>query len=240
MVSISPISPSRNDLDPVILAALPLGQSGMTLIEVLVSALVMTVGLLGIYKGLIAEQGGTTYAERSAVLSQAGEQTLEAVEALTYANIADSSAPAKTTSTDTTNPTYYLSTCGANTCYQWDPTNPANTETVDVDAVNGVGLARSQHRGCAGAQHERLHHHDNRHLPVHLLDLPLHHERDRLAVLADRGDLLDSDELQAHHDRGQEHQQRGSLQADHPLDVRQQRYRWDIEPADELIHDDMS
>ena len=82
----------------------------MTLIEVLVAALVMTVGLLGIYKGLSAEQAGTTSAERSAVLSQAAEQALQGVEALNYPNIADSSAPAKTTSTDKTNPTYYLST----------------------------------------------------------------------------------------------------------------------------------
>ena len=114
------------------------GQSGMTLVEVLVSALVMTVGLLGIYQGLSSEQAGTTYAERSAVLSQAGEQALQAVEALNYTNIADSSAPVKTTSTDKTNPTYYLSTCGANTCYQWDPSNSANAETVAVDAVNGA------------------------------------------------------------------------------------------------------
>ncbi len=112
--------------------------SGMTLIEVLVAGLVMTVGLLGIYKGLNAAQDGATHAERSAVMSQAAEQALQAVEALSYTNIADSSAPVKTTTTDKTNPTYYLSTCGANTCYQWDPTNSANTETVDVDSVNGA------------------------------------------------------------------------------------------------------
>ena len=110
----------------------------MTLIEVLVAALVMTVGLLGVYKGLNAAQAGTTDAERSAVLAQAGEQALQAVEALNYTNIADSSTPVKTTATDKTNPTYYLSTCSSNTCYQWDPTNSANTETVDVDTVNGA------------------------------------------------------------------------------------------------------
>jgi len=53
-------------------------------------------------------------------------------------NIADSSAPVKTTSTDTTNPTYYLSTCGSNTCYQWDPSNSGSAEVVDVDATNGL------------------------------------------------------------------------------------------------------
>ncbi len=110
----------------------------MTLIEVVVAALVLTVGLLGVVRGLNAAQSGTTYAERSAILAQAGEQALQAVEALNYTNIADSSAPVRATETDTTDPTYYLSTCATNTCYQWDPTNPAATETVDVDAVNGL------------------------------------------------------------------------------------------------------
>ena len=110
----------------------------MTLIEVLVAAVVMCVGLLGVYRGLNAAQDGSTAAERSAVFAQAAEQALQAVEALNYTNIADSSAPLRTTTTDTTNPTYYLSTCGANTCYQWDPANVANTETVDVDTVNGL------------------------------------------------------------------------------------------------------
>ncbi len=110
----------------------------MTLIEVLIAALVMTIGMLGVVKGLDAAQAGTTYAERSAVMAQAGEQGLQAVEALNYTNIADSSAPVKTTTTDTADPTYYLSTCGSNTCYQWDPTNSASTESIAVDAVNGA------------------------------------------------------------------------------------------------------
>jgi hypothetical protein len=110
----------------------------MTLIEVVVASLILTVGLLGVYRGLTAAQSGSTAAERSAVLAQIGEQALQSVEALNYTSIADSSAPAKSTSTDTSNPTYYLSTCGSNTCYQWDPSNPAATETVDVDSVNGL------------------------------------------------------------------------------------------------------
>ena len=113
-------------------------ESGMTLIEVLVAALVLTVGLLGVVKGLDAAQAGTTDAERSAVLAQAGDEALQAVEALSYTNIADSSAPVKTTTTDTTDPTYYLSSCGSNSCYQWDAADPASVETVDVDTVNGA------------------------------------------------------------------------------------------------------
>ncbi len=66
----------------------------MTLIEVLVAALVLTVGLLGVYRGLNAAQAGSTYAERSSVMAQIGEQALQAVEALPYAQIANTSAPA--------------------------------------------------------------------------------------------------------------------------------------------------
>ena len=110
----------------------------MSLIEVLIAALVLTVGLLGVVKGLNAAQAGTTDAERSAVLAQAGEEALQAVEALSYTNIADSSAPVKTTATDTTDPTYYLSSCGSSTCYQWNASDPASAETVDVDTVNGA------------------------------------------------------------------------------------------------------
>lgn len=105
----------------------------MTLIEVLVASVVVVIGLLAIAHGLNAAQRGSTGAERSSVLAQAGEQALQAAEALPYSSLADHSKPAA-------NATYYLSTCGVNTCYQWDHSNPASTETVDVDTVNGAVL----------------------------------------------------------------------------------------------------
>jgi prepilin-type N-terminal cleavage/methylation domain-containing protein len=117
------------------------GETGMTLIEMVVAMLVLTVGLLGVYRGLTASQDGATAAERSAVLANVGEQALAAVEALNYTNIANSAAPVRTTTSDTSNPTYYLSSCGANTCYQWDPSNSASVETVDVDTANGLVAA---------------------------------------------------------------------------------------------------
>src|SRR5579862_3671855 len=111
------------------------GQEGMTLIEVLVAAVVVVVGLLAVAHGLNAAQRGSTGAERSSVLAQAGEQALQADEALPYSSLADSSRPAA-------NPTYYLSTCIVGgmsyTCYQWDHSNPASTEPVDVDTGNGA------------------------------------------------------------------------------------------------------
>lgn len=113
----------------------------MTLIEVLVAALVLTVGLLAVYKGLNAAQDGSTSAERSAAMAQAGEQALQAIEALPYAQVANTVAPApQTPRTDSTIPTYYVTTGGscASTCFQPDPTNASYTEQFDVDATNGV------------------------------------------------------------------------------------------------------
>ena len=113
-------------------------QAGMTLVEVLIAALVLIVGLAGAFEALAGAQTGTTTAEREAVMAQAGEQALQAIEALPYADIADKSTPTKTSSTNTNDPTYYLSTCGSSTCYQWDPSNSSSAETLAVDATNGL------------------------------------------------------------------------------------------------------
>ena len=110
----------------------------MTLIEVLVAALLMIVGMLAAFDGLNGAQAGTSTAERSAVLAQAGQQALQAIQALPYANIADSTTPTKTSTTNTKDPTYYLSTCSAGTCYQWNPASSSSAEPLAVDAVNGL------------------------------------------------------------------------------------------------------
>ena len=76
-------------------------------------------------------------------MAQAGEQALQAIEALPYAQIANTVAPApQSPRTDSTIPTYYVSTggssCRSNICFQPDPTNSAYIEPFDVDATNGV------------------------------------------------------------------------------------------------------
>jgi Tfp pilus assembly protein PilV len=113
-------------------------EAGMSLIEVLIAMLVLVVEMLAVFDGISSAKRGTTAAERSAVLAQAGEQALQAIEALPYADIADSATPTKTSTTNTQDPTYYLSTCTAGTCYQWDPSSQSATEPVAVDTVNGL------------------------------------------------------------------------------------------------------
>ena len=109
----------------------------MSIVEVLIAMLVLVTGLLGVFGVLTASGHAITSAERQAAMTQLAQQTLQSAEALPYASIADSSTPTKTTTTDTTNPTYYL-TCTSGTCtYQWDPSSSSSAETVAVDTTNG-------------------------------------------------------------------------------------------------------
>jgi len=109
----------------------------MSLVEVLVGMLVLLLGLVGVFD--VIANGGRAVAAgtRSLAMAQVGEQTLQSVEALSYANIADSSAPVNTTTTDSTNPTYYIFSCTGGTCYQWDSSTRTTAEVVAVDATYG-------------------------------------------------------------------------------------------------------
>jgi Tfp pilus assembly protein PilV len=113
------------------------GEGGLTLVEVLMSVLLLVTGLLGVFDAFSASGHSIGAAERTTVMAQVAQNELNSVEALPYAAIEDSSTPTKTTTTDTTNPTYYLSTCGSNTCFQWNPSSSASTETVDVSTTAG-------------------------------------------------------------------------------------------------------
>jgi prepilin-type N-terminal cleavage/methylation domain-containing protein len=115
-------------------------ERGVTLIEVLMAMVILVVGTLGTFDTFIAAGQSITASERVAAMTQVAHRYLASAEALPYANIAGSATPSKTTTTDTTNPTYYLSSCTGGSCYQWDHSNPATTELLDVNPTNG-GIA---------------------------------------------------------------------------------------------------
>jgi len=117
----------------------------MSMLEMLAAMLVLLVGLVGFLGTLSSSRASASSAERTAAMTQIGDQTIQAIEALPYTSVADSSAPVQTTTTDTTNPTYYLlsgpvagSSCTtATNCYQWDPSSSASAEPLDIDATDG-------------------------------------------------------------------------------------------------------
>jgi prepilin-type N-terminal cleavage/methylation domain-containing protein len=114
-------------------------ERGFTIVEVLVSIVVLSVGLLGVFGTLDGTNDSVAAAGRATVMTQLGQAALQAAEALPWADLSDSSDPVQTSTTDTTNPTYYLSGCTASSCtkYQWDPTNSSTVETLDVSTTNG-------------------------------------------------------------------------------------------------------
>jgi Tfp pilus assembly protein PilV len=113
-------------------------ESGLSLFEVLVAILVLVVGLLGVYVSIGTSNSAIAAGETTAVMAQAAQQQLESVEALPYASIANSSEPVQTSTTDSSNPTYYLTSCGSSSCSYYAGLSRSGTaERINYDSTNG-------------------------------------------------------------------------------------------------------
>lgn len=122
---------------------------GFTVIEVLVAVLILTVGLITLVGTFDPARRLGSEAEVRQVASAFGEQELQRVQSLPWAQIALKSQPASNPSRPTTDPTHYVTaspcaqTTGPNTqeCFRWDWNGPSPVEGVDVDTINGDGTA---------------------------------------------------------------------------------------------------
>jgi Tfp pilus assembly protein PilV len=114
-------------------------ETGLSLYEVLVAILVLVVGMMGVYVSIGTTNGAVAAGEKTAVIAQAAQQQLESVEALPYASIANSSDPQQTSTTDSSDPTYYLTSCVSGTCssYYAGLSKSGTAEPIDLDATNG-------------------------------------------------------------------------------------------------------
>ncbi len=114
-------------------------ESGLSLFEVLVAILVLVVGLMGVYVSIGSSNGAIAAGETTAVMAQAAQQQLESVEALPYASIANSADPSQTSTTDSSNPTYYLTSCASGKCssYYAGLSKTGTAEPIDLDSTNG-------------------------------------------------------------------------------------------------------
>src|SRR5437764_1806061 len=104
-------------------------EDGITLVEVLVAAALMAVGVIAMISVFDSSRGLVTTSEKSDVTAHQGEAALERVLALDYQGIGLTATPSHaTTSTD---PDYYVQPGGG---YQWDQSEspkPADPLVVD-------------------------------------------------------------------------------------------------------------
>jgi Tfp pilus assembly protein PilV len=125
-------------------------ESGFTVIEVLVAALVLTVGLLSLLGAFDAGRHLGTSAEMRQTASAMAARELQRIQSQPWKGIALAADPAVPwgTSTDVNDPRHYLSTaiCPSTvqttaSCYQWDWNSSSTLEPLVVDAANGDASA---------------------------------------------------------------------------------------------------
>ena len=104
---------------------------GFTLIELMVAISILIVGIMGMFMGFITSQRASAVAERETSMAHIAQQQIEFVQGVPYSQVGLSSTPA--TSTDKTNPDYYVAG-GSTPTFQWNRTTGA-TENLDIDTT---------------------------------------------------------------------------------------------------------
>lgn len=116
-------------------------QSGFALIEVLMAAVVLAVGILGLVGAFDSARRLTLVSERRTEMAHRAQLELERLQTYPYSQLAMASAPSH--SSETTNPDYYVNystpvkcTSENDGCYAWNLESTGEEETL-VYAKNG-------------------------------------------------------------------------------------------------------
>ena len=119
-------------------------EGGMTLIELLIAAAVMAVGVIALMGTFDGSRQLVGTSEKNDVAAHQGETELERILAMDYKNVALTAAPSHSGSQ--TNPDSYVNADGT---YQWDQSaSPKPAENLWVDATNGsIGHVKSWNDG---------------------------------------------------------------------------------------------
>lgn len=123
-------------------------QSGFLLVELMISILVLSVGVIALTSTFDSSRSLSTSAEMRDVASNVGEKEVQRISALPYAKVALVAAPVQDPG-NPNDPNYYVqpSGCGGNptpACYQWDWSSPSNSEPLAIDSTNGDTTANPQ------------------------------------------------------------------------------------------------
>ncbi|MCA1690024.1 MAG: hypothetical protein LC720_06195 [Actinobacteria bacterium] len=114
----------------------PEGESGFTLVELLVAILLVVVGITALIGVFDAARRLSVVAERRTTMIHRAQLELERIESLPFAQAAMQAWPLPTHSTDPAQPDYYVPT-GPAAVFQYDRGSPT-TESLAIDATNGT------------------------------------------------------------------------------------------------------
>ena len=107
-------------------------EQGFSLVELLVAALILSIGLMALVSGLDHSRELTNRSEKTEAATHQAEEAIERILAMRYDRVALPVLPASSASE--ADPRYYVS--GAN--YEWDQgTEGGQSEPLAVDAANG-------------------------------------------------------------------------------------------------------
>src|SRR3954470_2675303 len=105
-------------------------ERGFTLLEVMVAALILVIGVLAVVGVFDSSRRLTTVSEKNEVVAHRAELELERVQAMPFAAVALNSTPAH--STDSSDPDFYVS--GSPAAYRWDQgSSGPKTDPLVVD-----------------------------------------------------------------------------------------------------------
>src|SRR2546423_1884918 len=109
-------------------------ESGFMLLEVMVAALILAIGILAVVGVFDSSRRLTTISEKNEVIAHRAELELERIQAMPFAAVALTSTPAH--STDSGDPDFYVS--GSPASYRWDQgSSGPRTDQLVVDGTNG-------------------------------------------------------------------------------------------------------
>jgi Tfp pilus assembly protein PilV len=123
----------------------------MTIIEVIVAALILCIGMIALLSAFDSSRRLGTSAEEHQTASTIAESELHRIESLSWAQIALTAEPTKAALATSTNPTYYEAggTCALSSpygppasspCYQWDWGGSAGlTSTTEPLVISSSG-----------------------------------------------------------------------------------------------------
>jgi Flp pilus assembly pilin Flp len=109
-------------------------ERGITVVEVMVAAVLMVVGILALITTFDGSRDLVTTSEKNGIAAHRGQLEVEKALSLDYRNIALTSAPPHSGSSSS--PDYYANSDGT---YQWDQSaTPQPADPVVVDATDGA------------------------------------------------------------------------------------------------------